>query len=548
MVKVVISTRVRVIAATVVSGVLVLSSCGVFSDEPKTDSQRMLDVFASAISAQDAARAAALTSAPGQAATQIGDTLAGMHAESVSVSVTDPVEYSDHTASYGLTTTWHLGRDREFTTETTGTARKLTAGWRVQWEPTVLASGLQAGGVLRSIRTDARPAPAVLDAARAPWMTLQPTNDIVIDPATTPNLPNTVRRLAAVIAPIAPLVTGPVIDRRLADAGGKPVQVVSLRDSDMTVLAGNPAAVPGVSVNRSGALLVTDRRVSSPLTDGITNYWQAIRDATSGWAVELADRNGAVTRLAGAQGPAAPSFSTTFAPGVQLTVNESVVDVAQPATMLVLDAQSGAILAAANNDAADAAQASTGGSVLTATTTPGSTLTPVTTAIAAASKGDDEKAQRLLHALGLGVTYAIPGVSMPSANSSRVSAAAFDPDSLQVSPVSMGAFGVAMARMSSVAPTFVSGVPTKVRGGDLGPVDAGVSAAVNAAMRATAKTGDASDLTGAPGLRALVGTNGPQGPGWFVGIVGKQVIVVHCAGERSGSAALQVAQKYFRSR
>ncbi len=67
-------------------------------------------------------------------------------------------------------------------------------------------------------------------------------------------------------------------------------------------------------------------------------------------------------------------------------------------------------------------------------------------------------------------------------------------------------------------------------------------------MRTTAATGDASDLTGAPDLRALVGTNGPQGPGWFVGITRGQVIVVHCAGEKSGSAALQVVQKYLRQR
>ena len=112
----------------------------------------------------------------------------------------------------------------------------------------------------------------------------------------------------------------------------------------------------------------------------------------------------------------------------------------------------------------------------------------------------------------------------------------------------MGALGVAVARMSSVAPTFVRGVATTVTGGDLGPVDAKVASAIAAAMRKTATSGDASDLTGAPGMRALVGTNGPQGPGWFVGIDGGKVLVVHCAGERSGTAALQVVQKYLRVR
>ena len=65
-------------------------------------------------------------------------------------------------------------------------------------------------------------------------------------------------------------------------------------------------------------------------------------------------------------------------------------------------------------------------------------------------------------------------------------------------------------------------------------------------MSTIARKGDASDITGAPGLRALVGTNGPKGPGWFVGLQGGKVIVVYCEGDKSGTAALQVAQKYFR--
>ncbi|GGF14175.1 penicillin-binding protein [Williamsia phyllosphaerae] len=545
-VNVAVSGRARVAAASVVSGVLVLASCGVFTDAPKTESARMLDTFAAALGAQDASRAAQLTSAPGQAAEQIGATLSGMHAATVSVKVTDPVEYSDHTATYNLTTRYDLGKDREYTTQTTGTARKLTSGWRVQWEPTLLASGMQAGGHLAAVRTDATPAPAVRDGANRPWMALQPVNDIVIDPSTTPDLPRTTRDLARVIAPIAPLITPRVISDRLAAAPGKPVTVVSLRDSDMTVLAGDPNRVAGVDVDKTSALLVTDRRITSPLTAGTTNYWQAIRDATAGWAVQMVAPNGATNRLAGAQGPASPDVRTTLNSGVQLSLVDSVVEVAQPATMLVLDARSGAILAAAANDAATSA-----GMSLTTSTTPGTTLDPVIAAIDSAAGGDRGAAEEQLHRLGLGVGYKIPGVSMPLSDDDKaasVSAASYNPSSLTVSPVSMGALGVAIARMSSVAPTFVRGVATTVTGGDLGPVDAKVASAIAAAMRKTATSGDASDLTGVSGLRALVGTNGPQGPGWFVGIDGGKVLVVHCAGERSGSAALQVVQKYLRVR
>lgn len=503
----------------------------------------MLDTFAAALGAQDASRAAQLTSAPGQAAEQIAATLTGMHAEKVTVKVTDPVEYSDHTATYNLTTRYDLGRDRGYTTETSGTARKLTAGWRLQWEPALLASGMVAGGHLAAVRTDATPAPAVRDGADRPWMSLQPVNKVVLDPAATRDLPRTMRDLARVIAPIAPEITASVITERVTAAPGAPVTVVSLRDSDMEVLAGDPHRVAGVDVIRSSDLLVTDRRITSPLTAGVTNYWQAIRDATSGWAVQMVAPDGSATRLAGATGPASPDIDTTMDSGVQLAVEDSVVEVAQPATMMVLDARSGAILAAASNDAATSA-----GMSLTTSSTPGTTLDPVIAAVESAAGSDRGAAESRLHQLGLGLGYKIPGVSMPlsdNASTASVSAASFDPSALTVSPVSMGALGVAIARTSSVAPTFVRGVATTTTGGDLGPVDPKVAAAISAAMRRTATSGDASDLTGAPGLRALVGTNGPQGPGWFLGIDGGKVLVVQCAGERSGTAALQVVQKYL---
>ncbi|GAA2061582.1 NTF2-like N-terminal transpeptidase domain-containing protein [Williamsia deligens] len=537
-----ISLRTRVAVASVVSGVLVLASCGVFSDQQVSGSHRMLDEFGAALAAQDAGRAAALTSAPGQAAPQIASTLSGMHAQSVKVSVTRPVEYSDGTADYGLDYTWDLGSGRSYTTQTTGTARKLSSGWRVQWDPTVLAPGLQTGGALRLVRTDATPAPAVLDTARKPWMTPQGLTAVVIDPSATRDRAASVRRLAAVIAPIAPLITAPVIEQRIDAAGGKPTTVVSLRDSDMAVLAGNPAAVPGVTVTRNVTLLTTDRRISSPLAESTAAYWQALRDATSGWAVQRVAADGGITRLAGEQGPPAPSFSTTINPPVQLTVNASVVDVAQPATMLVLDARSGAILAAADNDAADAA-----GAGLDDLVTPGSTLDPVLGAIDAAAGGNRNAAEKSLHSLGLGVDYTVPGVTAANTGRAGISAAGLD-SAPQVSALSMGALGVAIARMAGVAPSFVRGTTSTVRGGELGPVDPTVGARIAAAMRSTATTGDASDLTGASDLRALVGTNGPQGPGWFVGITRGQVVVVHCAGEKSGSAALQVVQKYLRQR
>ncbi|MFZ2242943.1 MAG: peptidase, partial [Gordonia amarae] len=123
-------------------------------------------------------------------------------------------------------------------------------------------------------------------------------------------------------------------------------------------------------------------------------------------------------------------------------------------------------------------------------------------------------------------------------------------DTAAVSIMNMGAFGVALARSRQgappVAPYVIKGVPTKVSGGELGEVGSTITEPVFKAMTKTVTTGDASDLTNAPGLKALVGTNGPQGPGWFLGLQDGKVVVIYTEGEKSGTAALQVAQKYFR--
>ena len=115
----------------------------------------------------------------------------------------------------------------------------------------------------------------------------------------------------------------------------------------------------------------------------------------------------------------------------------------------------------------------------------------------------------------------------------------------------MAAFGVAMARSasgqaSSVPPFVLKNVPTKIAGGELGGLDPAVVRPVLQAMTATAATGDASDLTRAPGLRALVGTNGPEGPGWFIGYRGDQAFAILVSGERSGAGSLQVAGAYLK--
>lgn len=512
---------------------------------PDTGAKSAINAFAAAWGRQDAAATASLTTAPGQAGESFTQTFQAMNAREVDVEVRKPVEYSDGTASFSLQTTWKFDADHSFTSTTSGGARHLSTGWKVTWDPGVIYPGLPAGGNLREIRTDATPAPTVTSRSGKTFMYLQPVNEIVLDPTQTRNVNASAAALANALAPIAPLITTSVINQRLAQTPGQAITAVTLRNSDMAVLSRDPASVPGVSVRKAGMLVMADRRLSSPLEAGLTNYWQAIRDATAGWQVQMVGPGLAPQRLDGEQGPPGPAVSTSVDQGVQLSLGDAAVEVGQPATIMALDAKTGAILGVAQNDyAADR------GNNLDAAYPVGTTLDPVLAAVDKSARANQETTDQVLDRLGLGVQFTIPGASAPT-QGSGVATIDLQSAASRMSMTNMAALGVAMARsasgtMNSVAPYVINGVPTKVAGGSLGNLDAGLTTPIWAAMTSTAKSGDASDLTSAPGLRALVGTNGPEGPGWFVGVQGGKVIVIYTEGPKSGTAALQVAQKYFR--
>ncbi|MGY3556448.1 NTF2-like N-terminal transpeptidase domain-containing protein [Williamsia sp. R60] len=504
----------------------------------------MLEEFSTAIEAQDAVAAAATTSAPGQARESLAASFDGMSAQGVDVQVSRADEYADGTATFALKTTWRLDNDRELRTDTSGLARRLSLGWRIQWNPELLARGLTAGGSLRSVRTDARPAPAVEDRFGQDMLTLQTVNHIALDPVAADDLEISIGALVNSINPVAQLVTPGAVRDQLAAANGKPATVVSIRDSDMAALVSDPASIPGVSVTAVPQLVPLDRRIDSPVLDGVRDYWQGIYDATAGWSAQMVAPGTGPVQLAREQGPPAPNIGTAIEPTTQLAALEAVVEVAQPASILVLDTATGAIRASMRNDLATDRDITIGKKY-----TSGSTLEPVAHVIDELAGSDQATATKLLSQLGLGVDFSIPGVR-PEDHASAPNAppVAFRPGDRGVSALNMGALGMAVARTDLVVPWIISGEPGRTEVGDLGPVDKTVLKVVDSAMKTTATTGDASDLTDVPGLRALVGTNGLQGPGWFVGIQGREVIVIYCEGERSGSATLAVAQRFLASR
>ncbi|WP_159103223.1 NTF2-like N-terminal transpeptidase domain-containing protein [Tsukamurella sp. 1534] len=538
--------RVRIGSAALATVLLLgvgsgLAACG---DDAAADVQKMLDGYAGAIQDGKAVAAAAYTSSPDVAGGVIGRTLRDMHAEKVEVKATNVQKYSGGSATFDLKTRWNFGKGRDWDYTTKGNASNLSIGWRVSWDPAVLAPGLTTDTSIRQIRTDAK-APRVFGADKKDLMFAGTVHRLTVDPNKTKNLSDSLDKVASLVSPVAPLVTPEALAAKAKADPGKPVPVVDLRDDDYGVLEDRLKAIPGLQDSPASDLLISNRQLFSPLFDGIKGAWQANRDETAGWAVQLVPEGKPPTQVVGFQGPPGPDLRATMDPEVQLAAENSVVQLGQPAAMVVLSVSSGAVLAAAQNTQASSNSPQW---ALTGQSTTGPVLSPLYDEVNKAAGKDTEKQEKLLSPLGLGTDFAMIGVDTATAElpgTGGRGAAELGADTMKATPFGMAVFASAIAKGKTTAPFVIQG-QTSTPSKPMGDVNADVLKAVRAKMDSTVSpSGDGSDLVSTK-VKGLVGTNGPEGPGWFIGYRGDQAFAIMVTGEKSGSGSLQVAGAYLK--
>ncbi|MET9327250.1 NTF2-like N-terminal transpeptidase domain-containing protein [Tsukamurella sp. NPDC003166] len=518
-----------------------LSACG---DSAVEQVQKMLDSYTSALGEGKAVAAAAVTSSPDAAGGVIGRTLRDMNAQSVKVTTTNVQRYSGGNATFDVKTHWNFGDGRDWDYTTKGSASQLSIGWRISWDPAVLAPGLTPDTSIRQIRTDAK-APRVFAADKSDLMFAGTVHRLTVDPNKTKNLTDSLTRVAKIVSPVAPLVTPESLAAKAKADPGKPVPVLDLRDDDFGVLGDKLTAVPGLQDSPAQDLLISNRQLFSPLFDGIKGAWQANRDATAGWEVQLLTNGKPPTKIVGYQGPPGPDLRTAMDPKVQLDVENAVVQLGQPAAMVVVSVSTGAVLAAAQNTQASAVSPDW---ALTGLSTTGPVLEPLYNEVNAAAGKDTGKQGKLLAPLGMGTDFAMTGVKTVTAELPGVGGrgpAELGADTVKATPFGMAIFAAAIAKGKTTAP-FVVQDQTAKPSVPLGDVDEKILNAVRAKMDATvAPSGDGGDLA-ATKAKGLVGTNGPEGPGWFIGYRGDQAFAIMVTGEKSGSGSLQVAGAYLK--
>ncbi|PTR23569.1 cell division protein FtsI/penicillin-binding protein 2 [Rhodococcus sp. OK519] len=532
-----------------VVAVLAVALVSCVGDKPDASAQSVVSGFVRALNDRDAEAAAELTSYPNAAEESIQQMFDGLDAKDSTWTVAQFMELNGDSGFFTVDASWNFGEGKDWSYFVDGGVKKLAVGWRISWDPTLLAPALGHGRTVHYERTDAAP-PRVFDGAGNPLMAEQTINAITLDPASMPDQVATTDRLAKALEPVAPLITGDSMRKDMAAKPGQRVVAVLLRDQDFQYLEKGLSGIPGVIVDKQPKLITTDRRIVTPLLDPLRKVWQANRDATAGWAVNIFDPDGAAQQQVGYQGPPGPDIKATLDSGLQLAAENAVVSVGTPSVIVAVRPSTGAVVAAAqNNQAIDQ-----GPIVFSGLYPAGNSLDLVRTAAAAQAGVDpkdvsDDDLERAGRQLGIGLDYEMPGLepetAVLTASQSGVdqvmkSKHGADP---QVSPFGLAMVAASVARGSAPMPMIVEGQQATAKDVE-GPLPAAVTDQLRNTMRDNVQKGSASFLKGYPDLMGVA--SGNDSDRWFFGSRGDLAFAVFVADADGGDRALKMTDLLMR--
>lgn len=323
-----------------------------------TDAEALVRQFADKLEKRDVVDAAKLTTYPDEASATMGQVFSGLNPGSSKYQLTQFITLDPTDAFFTMNVSWHFGAGEDWAYQVQGKAEKLAPGWRVSWDPQLLVPGLGESRTVKLLPAYGPPS-QVLDIHGVPLMTEQGVNVVTLDPARAGNATAAAAAVAKAIAPVAPAITQQSLLEELQAAQGKPVTAVVLRDSDFGMITAPLGSIPGVTVSKQRRLLTADRQLDSPLLDALRGVWQHSRDASAGWAVQTFDPNGAPegNPLTGYTPPAGPTVKSTLDRGMQLAAENAAALSGTPTSVVVMQAKTGEVLAAAQESYPDSAGA-----------------------------------------------------------------------------------------------------------------------------------------------------------------------------------------------
>lgn len=584
-----------------------LVACGTPEEEPEV--LTVLTAFTEALSLQDAALAAHLTTAPDAAAPVLEQVFTSLGADGVDfvVQQLDSEGQGREGVGFTLGSEWSFGEGpfgtRLWTTSTNGTAVRGPGGWQIAWDPAVVVPELTAQDTLRFAVTPPPP-PSVLDREGEVLMRQQEVNLVYLDPAAVASTAAAAESLAGVLAPVVPSLTAQSIAETIASGQGKQVFVVALRDEDYLPVADQLAVLPGVSTATEPRLLTSSKQLNSPVFNDLRAKWEAEQEEASGWAVQLVRPNGQVVTLEAEEGLTPADVDVTLDLRLQLAAQAALADIPQAAVLVAIEPSSGGVLAVAQNAAAN----SQGPIALTGLYPPGSTFKTVTVAAALdagvvgpddtvdcpgkavfegreipnsdefdlgevplrtafarscnttmaelALRLPDDALTEMALRFGLGVGFDTPGLTtvtgtVPPADSpAALVEAAIGQGALTATPFGMALVAATVAGGEVPLPEFVVGEPGEADQEVQAPPEE-VLEDLRAMMREVVTDGTATQLRDIPEVIGKTGTaeHGDAGGahGWFIAVQGDVAFAVFIEDAGGSAPAVDAAGRFLRA-
>lgn len=329
----------------VVSGSL--TGCTPKPDGPEPAAQAFLAAFES----NDIAAAAADTDKPDAAATALTEAWTNLQAESLDARTTS-VQVDGDTATVGYTYTWQLPKDRVWTYDGQLNMGRSEGDWVVRWTASDIHPKLGDTQTM-SLRSTAAPRARVNERSGTDVLVPGVVHRIKFDAANANNVVASATALSTLLTPFDASITAQsIVESATSVDGDYPVAL--LRESDFQPISAALTEIPGVTASDESDLVSTDPTFAPDLVGQVKKAVIDEVDGQAGWSVVTSNRNGVdVDVLTDTPPQPAPSFSISLDRNIQVAAQRAVNARTEQAMTVVIQPSTGAILAVAQNPAAD---------------------------------------------------------------------------------------------------------------------------------------------------------------------------------------------------
>ncbi|WP_194824191.1 penicillin-binding transpeptidase domain-containing protein [Nocardia sp. XZ_19_231] len=310
------------------------------------------DAFAAAFAEHDLSAAAALTTAPEKATAALISTWQALQAEKLAIRTGDARVNGD-TATVDYTYEWTLPKGRQWTYSGELQMGRSDGRWLVRWSSADIHPKL---GDTQSMELRTRPAPRarVNEAAGSDVLVPGKVSRVKFTVADAPDPSRVAGALAAALSRIDPVAYTPQTILTSARKTDGAHTVVLLNEYEAETIGGELIGLPGVTLTQEWDMVPTDRKFAPDLLTQVRKTVIAEVDGKAGWSVVTRNADGAdLDVLHEEAAEPAPSFALSIDRFVQNSAQHAVDLRTEQTMMVVLRPSTGAILAVAQNKAAD---------------------------------------------------------------------------------------------------------------------------------------------------------------------------------------------------